>query len=153
LDDFLDATGPGPWQSFWGCRYHLTGGNRVVLRPNRQRPLPARPRILLVLDREVFKDLPQQHQQDYTAFARDGGHCPASSVGDLEEALRSNPPDIIYWLSHAVPSALNLGDRQISPRDLLRLFRDDDGRARFNGLAFLNACQSAETGEGESFLD
>ena len=60
----------------------------------------------------------------------------------------------MYWLCHADPSALFLGDEPIGPNDLLDLLRSGEQESdRLGGLAFLNACQTAESSEFGSFLD
>ncbi|HMD61860.1 MAG TPA: ATP-binding protein, partial [Opitutaceae bacterium] len=61
---------------------------------------------------------------------------------------------LLYWLGHATPEYLQLGDERIAPGDLRNLLRSYDDRERPEGmLAFLNACQTAEAGSGGSFLD
>jgi len=137
------------WLPFWGCRYYLAGGQEV--RPTKRSPLGRS--VLLVLDEGVFKALPPTIRQEYRAFAENGGHTIVATEEKVEEALKGRPPDMIYWLSHANRSALNLGDKQIDPMKLLRLLRDDENRPRFDGLAFLNCCSTGTTGVAASFFD
>ena len=62
---------------------------------------------------------------------------------------------MLYWLGHATPDYLTLGENEsITPSDLRNLLRSFDDRERPEGmLAFLNACQTAEAGQTGSFLD
>ena len=75
-------------------------------------------------------------------------------MDELETALVEGYPRLLYWLGHATPDYLMLGDQRIAPSDLRNLLRSFDDRERPEGmLAFLNACQTAEAGSGGSFLD
>src|SRR5262249_2994311 len=64
-------------------------------------------------------------------------------------------PDLMYRLCNAKPAALVLGDEEISQSELLAMLRGEgfDGDRRIGGLAFLNACQTAEASAMGSFLD
>ena len=75
------------------------------------------------------------------------------SLDELEAALEAGYPRLLYWLGHAQPDYLLLGDERISPADLRNLLRTYDDRDRPEGmLAFLNACRTAEPGSKDSFL-
>ena len=75
-------------------------------------------------------------------------------MDELKEALEEGYPRLLYWLGHATPDYLLLGDERIAPGDLRNLLRSFDDRERPEGmLAFLNACQTAEAGSGGSFLE
>ena len=54
---------------------------------------------------------------------------------------------MIYWLGHANPSCLSLGDDEVSLDDLGDFLGDsgDSGPATSGGLVFLNACQTANS--------
>ena len=70
-------------------------------------------------------------------------------MDELEAALEEGYPRLLYWLGHATPEYLMLGDERIAPGDLRNLLRSFDDRERPEGmLAFLNACQTAEAGSG-----
>ncbi len=70
----------------------------------------------------------------------------ATSREQLRKALKKRP-HLIYWLGHADPTHLALGDDKVSLADLGNFLRDsgDDGLATSGGLVFLNACQTAKS--------
>ena len=144
---FLTAgAGLDQWQPFWGIRYNLAGGQRVD--PRRRMPFWEKPRVLLVVDPSIRKGLPPQQRERVEGFARARGLPLIESRRQLEEALRAGRPDLMYWLSHATPAALVLGDddeAEISPTDLLRPLEGDGEGEELGGLVFLNACRTAET--------
>ena len=151
-----EGHGAEHWQPFWGIRYNLAGGRRV--NPLRRKPLWEPPTVLLIVDPHVRDGLPQDQQQRLTEFARSRGISMVESKDQLAAALKSLRPDVtffMYWFCHARPEALVLGDDEISPTDLLDMLSGDDfdGDRRSGGLAFLNACQTAEAGDAGSFLD
>jgi acetyl esterase/lipase len=150
---FAVNAGSSCWEPFWGIRYNLAGGRRV--NPLRRMPHLENPRTLMVLDPGVRAALPAPQQQALDAFTGAPGVSVAESREMLQTALRMSCPDLMYWLCHATPDALLLGEEKISPADLYDLLRGDDLAAprRLGGLAFFNACRTAEEGNASSFLD
>jgi WD40 repeat protein len=148
------------WQPFWGIRYNLAGGKKVD--PRRRMPWWQEPAVLLVADAHIRKGLPKDDQERlerfadaHAGFARARGVPPlVESMAQLKKALCGGRPDLVYWLSHATPEKLQLGDEDVTPRQLRRLLEGDDDRDEGpSGLVFLNACRTAEAGAAGSFLD
>jgi hypothetical protein len=141
------------WRPFWGIRYNLAAGPRVD--PLRSRSAPPSPTVLIVIDKEVRERLPPQGKQRLEEFIRVRKLQEVHSLSGLNSILRQRRPDLIYWLSHATPSGLHLGEADpLTPDDLYRLLEgspiEPDG---FSGLVFLNACRTAEaTADEASFL-
>ena len=141
------------WRPFWGIRYNLAAGPRVD--PLRSRSAPHSPTILMVIDRGVRERLPPQGKQRLEEFIRARKLQEVDCLAGLNSILRQRRPDLIYWLSHATPSGLHLGEADpLTPDDLYRLLEgspiEPDG---FAGLVFLNACRTAEaTADEASFL-
>src|SRR5262249_10331388 len=69
----------------------------------------------------------------------------------LKLALRKGQPRLLYWLGHARPEFLRLGEREvITPRTLEDLLiRSARGDRSQGMLVFLNACQTSEAGREE----
>jgi tetratricopeptide (TPR) repeat protein len=153
----FDATaGLAPFEPFWGIGYNLASG--LPVNPLRSRPLPASPDVLLVIDPTVEGPL-----RDYTdpagvseydhlaafieaALASGGRVRKVDSRDALKRALKAGRPDVMYWLCHADPAMLWLGDDRITLTDLDNLLRTSlkvERNAR--GLVILNACQTAPT--------
>ena len=151
--EFLNNdTSPARWEPFWGVRYNLAGGRRVE--PLRRISWLDQPRVLMVIDPKIRAGLPDDQRQTLDAFLIGHGLKTIESRAGLAEALKSGRPELMYWLCHADPSALYLGDEAIGANDLLDLLRSgEQGGDRLGGLAFLNACQTAESSEVGSFLD
>ncbi|HEX8202648.1 MAG TPA: AAA family ATPase, partial [Isosphaeraceae bacterium] len=151
---FLSGShGMDHWLSFWGIRYNLAGGRRVE--PLRRLPWLKSPglRLLMVVDPEIRRGLPEDQQRRLEGFLRARSLTAIESRDQLAEALEDERPDLMYWLCHASPSALELGGEPIRPADLAEMLQGAAGN-RFGGLAFLNACQTAEASEEVgSFLD
>jgi hypothetical protein len=85
----------GAWGAFWGLRYNLSGGRRVD--PRRRDPLPANPRVLLVVDPKVRGELPPEQRQRLLSFAQQRGLLPLIESSDqLRAALRQQRPDVMY---------------------------------------------------------
>jgi formylglycine-generating enzyme required for sulfatase activity len=141
---------PDRWKPFWGLRYNLAGGRRVD--PLRRMPLLKEPKVLLVIDSEIESGLPAEQQQRLVEFASQHSIQIAHTKEELQTAIAAARPDVLYWLSHASPEALVLAGEEISPRHLRKLLRQDDDE-NFGGLAFLNACQTAEGNVGGSFFE
>jgi hypothetical protein len=141
------------WLPFWGVRYNLAGGRRV--NPLRRLPLLRDPHVLLVIDPFVRDRLPDDQRRRLAEFAGRPGLTVAESRDGLEEALRERRPDLMYWFCHARPEELVLGDDSVSPGRLLELLQGDDldGDRAVGGLAFFNACRTAEAGKEGSFFD
>ena len=141
---------PACWKPFWALRYNLAGGRKVD--PLRRMPLLKDPQVLLVVDPEIRDGLPDEQQKRLTGFAETHHFKMVHSKDEFQAAIKAERPDFLYWLSHAAPDALVLAGEEISPRDIRKLLRQDDDE-KFGGLAFLNACQTAERGESGSFFE
>ena len=141
---------PDRWQPFWGLRYNLAGGRKVD--PLRRMPLLKEPKVLLVVDPNVRDGLPAEQQKRLADFTAKHNFPIAHSKNELQAAIAAQRPDLLYWLSHAHTDALELAGDEISPRGLHKLLRQDDDE-HFGGLAFLNACQTAEGGAGVAFFE
>lgn len=153
-DEFLEQTpSPDHWRPFWGLRYDLSGGRKVD--PLRRVPVLKDPKLLMVVDTEIRDGLPEDQQQRLAAFIEKHGLNVVHTKKDLKTATRTERPDVLYWLSHAEPEALILSHEPVSPRELRKLLKqDDDEHLGFGGLAFLNACQTAESSREEgSFFE
>ena len=149
---FQKGEGAERWRPFWSVRYNLTSGRRVE--PLKRLPLWSDPRVVVVVDPTVHKDLNVEQKQRLDQFLAEAGLTAVGSMDELEAALEEGYPRLLYWLGHATPEYLMLGDKRIAPGDLRNLLRSFDDRVRPEGmLAFLNACQTAEAGSGGSFLD
>jgi hypothetical protein len=149
---FQTGQGVERWRPFWSARYNLTSGRRVE--PLKRLPLWSDPRIVVVVDPTVHEGLNSEQRQRLDQFLAEAGLTAAGSMDELEAALEEGYPRLLYWLGHASPEYLQLGDERIGPADLRNLLRSFDNRERPEGmLAFLNACQTAEAGSGGSFLD
>ncbi len=151
-DAFLADTNPNPcWDHFWGICYNLACSRKVD--PLRRRNLTPE-RILLVLDPTVRQELdePSQHALD-EFISQDSVHV-VDSEGALRQALREGHPDVMYWLCHASPEGLVLNDMEISPDELHLALQRAEQPGKHGGLAFLNACQTAqESRSGGSFME
>src|SRR5262249_44473423 len=108
-------------------------------------------------DPEIRDSLPDEERQRrrLAAFARTNGVRVVESRDRLAEALKGDRPYLVYWLSHATPNALVLGDAEITPVELMQLLRGDPLSAApaRHGLLFLNACRTGQGGRSGSFLD
>jgi hypothetical protein len=149
---FQKGEGAERWRPFWSARYNLTSGRRVE--PLKRMPLWSDPRVVVVVDPTVHEELNVEQKQRLDQFLTGSRLMAVGSIDELEAALEKGYPRLLYWLGHATPEYLQLGDERIAPGDLRNLLRSFDDRDRPEGmLAFLNACQTAETGSGGSFLD
>ena len=168
-DAFQTGQGVERWRPFWAIRYNLTSGRRVD--PWRRRSDWTDPRVVAVIDPKAREGLRDEERRDLDVFLKEFGFEPNSapsppgktdakqvrtqvgSLDELEVALEAGYPRLLYWLGHAQPDYLLLGDERISPADLRNLLRTYDDRDRPEGmLAFLNACRTAEPGSKDSFL-
>jgi CHAT domain len=139
---------------FWGLRYNLCGG--LPVEPLRRRRLPSAPDVLLVIDPVVRDDLArhvsdsgvsqQTRLLEFVAACEQSRARVATSREQLRKALKKRP-HLIYWLGHADPTHLALGDDRVSLADLGNFLRDssDEGPVTSGGLVFLNACQTARS--------
>jgi hypothetical protein len=144
---FLSGDGRAElWQPFWGVRYNLAVGRKVD--PRRRMPLWKDPQVVLIADPQV---LPEEEWQLLEAFAQRQGLHLIHSQDELVRG-RAERPVLMYWLCHADPSALVLGGKKVSPDDLFDICSRQFYR-QFHGLAFLNACQTAEEGREGSFIE
>lgn len=149
---FQSGQGLERWRPFWAVRYNLTSGRRVD--PLRRLALWEDPRVVVVIDSGVRDALPPEQKQRLDGFLTEFGLSVASSIDELEASLEEGYPRLLYWMGHATPEYLQLGDERIAPGDLRSLLDSFSNRERPEGmLAFLNACQTAEAGSGGSFLD
>jgi tetratricopeptide (TPR) repeat protein len=140
------------WRPFWSIRYNLTSGRRVE--PLKRLPTWTDPRVVVVVDPDVYSDLNDNRREALDAFLAEKGLTMVTSMEELEVALEEGYPRLLYWLGHANPDYLQLGPDRIAPCDLRNLMRSFDDRERPEGmLAFLNSCQTAEAGQTGSFLD
>jgi len=151
--DFQAGEGKERWRPFWAIRYNLTTGRRVE--PWRRLPVWSDPRVIVVIDPTVYKFLPEEQRRHLDEFLAEERLTRVGSMRELRAALRAGYPRLLYWLGHATPEYLRLGDtEEIHPSDLRNLLSSYADRERPEGmLAFLNACQTAEAGSGGSFLD
>ncbi len=140
---------------FWGLRYNLCGG--LPVEPLRRKRLPSPLDVLLVIDPVVRDDLAHHVNDagvsekamllDFVAACEKAKARVATSREQLRKALKKRP-HLIYWLGHADPTYLALGDDKVSLADLGNFLRDsgdDDEPSLPGGLVFLNACQTATT--------
>ena len=147
---------------FWGIRHTLCGS--LPVSPLRRNPLPASPDMLLIVDPVVLRDLQDldecsgtEHRKAFEAFveqARKSGSSVrlADSRRTLKQALKASRPDVMYWLCHADPEKLALGDDDIRLKDLDNLLNEVRVGKTGMGLVILNACRTAESGTIGSFL-
>jgi hypothetical protein len=168
-DAFQTGQGVERWRPFWAIRYNLTSGRRVD--PWRRLSDWTDPRVVAVIDPKAREGLRAEERRDLDVFLKEFGFEPISapsppgktdakqvrtqvgSLDELEAALEAGYPRLLYWLGHAQPDYLLLGDEHISPADLRNLLRTYDDRNHPEGmLAFLNACRTAEPGSKDSFL-
>lgn len=148
---FLSAADTEHWGHFWGIKFNLAANRRVE--PLRRLPLLRDPKVLLVIDAAIRDGLPDDQKARLLGLAERCKLPMVNTRAELLEALRPGRPDLIYWLCHADPTALILDDEPIGPSDLLEMLRGDDDDDRLGGIAFLNACQTAESTVEGSFLD
>jgi tetratricopeptide (TPR) repeat protein len=150
---FQGGTSVERWRPFWSIRYNLTSCRRVE--PLRRLPVWDKPRVIAAISPGVYQTMNRQQQQNLDQFVEAAGLVRVGSLAELEEALEEGYPQLFYYLGHATPDYLTLGDGEsITQSDLRNLLRSFDDRERPEGmLAFLNACQTAESGQTGSFLE
>jgi hypothetical protein len=146
---------PARWLPFWGIRYDLSCGRRVS--PLRRFPVLNNPRVVVVTDPFVIDNLPDE-ARGLAELCGAHGWPLARSRAELVDALRAGRPDVLYWLGHtqAEPFGLVLGEDAITPDDLRGLMESDpfaDAGDVFGGIAFLNACGTAQKEASGSFQD
>ncbi len=141
------------WRPFWSIRYSLTSGRRVE--PLRRLPVWDKPRVIAAISPDVYEAMKPEQRQNLDKFVEEAGLARVGSLAELEQALEEGYPQLLYYLGHATPDYLTLGDgEKITQSDLRNLLRSFDDRERPEGmLAFLNACQTAESGQTGSFLE
>ena len=150
--DFLSGECVECWRPFWGLRYNLAGGRRVE--PLRRLPWLVNPKLLMVIDPSIHAGLPDEQKLRLEEFVLEHNVRVAVTKEALASEMEERRPDVMYWLCHASAEALILNGEEVSPGDLLDLFRSQADDDRLGGIAFLNACQTAEaTEEGGSFMD
>jgi hypothetical protein len=150
---FRRGDDPERWRPFWGFRYNLTCGRRVE--PLRRQARWAAPRVVVVVDPATYNHLDEEQRERLDTFVDEHKLKKVDSLDKLKQALGEGQPRLLYWLGHARPEYLRLGEREIiTPRDLedllIRSAREDRSQGM---LIFLNACRTAESGpEDGSFL-
>jgi tetratricopeptide (TPR) repeat protein len=147
---------------FWGIRHALCGS--LPVSPLRRNPLPASPDTLLIIDPVVSEELRSHDDGSETgqwdafeAFLAEAEKSGvrvrlADSRRALKQALKAARPDVMYWLCHAEPEKLSLGDDEITLKDLDNLLNEVRVGKTGVGLVILNACRTAESGTLGSFL-
>jgi AAA ATPase domain len=150
---FQSAKGSERWRPFWSIRYNLTSARRVE--PLRRLPVWSNPRVIAAINPDIYEEMHEDQKQMLDQFVTDTGITRVGSMAELEQAMEEGYPQLFYYLGHATPDYLTLGNHEtVTPADLRNLLRSFDDRERPEGmLAFLNACQTAEAGQTGSFLD
>src|SRR5208337_1868860 len=102
----------------------------------------------------VYETMKPEQKQNLDKFVEEAGLVRVGSLAELEEALEEGYPQLLYYLGHATPDYLTPGEGEsITQSDLRNLLRSFDDRERTEGmLAFLNACQTAESGQSGNHL-
>ena len=152
-DGFRRGHNPERWRPFWGIRYNLTSGRRVE--PLRRQAIWTNPRVVMVIDPVAYDKLHKDQKQRLDAFLARKALDNVESLDKLKEVLKQGQPRLLYWLGHARPEFLRLGEREIITPQMLEdlLIRSARGDRSQGILIFLNACQSGEAGREEgSFL-
>ncbi len=111
---FQKGQGVERWRPFWSVRYNLTSGRRVE--PLKRLPLWIDPRVIVVVDPTVHEDLNNEQKGRLDGFLAEAGLTAVGSMDELEAALEEGYPRLLYWLGHATPEYLMLGDTSGSPR-------------------------------------
>ena len=150
---FQGGQGTERWRPFWSIRYNLASGRRVE--PLRRLPVWSNPRVIAAINPDIYEEMHEDQKQKLDQFVTDTGITRVGSMAELEQAMEEGYPQLFYYLGHATPDYLTLGNHEtVTPSDLRNLLRSFDERERPEGmLAFLNACQTAESGQTGSFLD
>ena len=114
---FLQGDALDRWLPFWGIRYNVACSRRA--NPLRRLPEWDPPNVFLVVDPAIRNGLPDDARQRrrLAEFARRRGLSWVESRAQLVAALKPDRPYLIYWLSHATPDALVLGEDEITPAD------------------------------------
>jgi WD40 repeat protein len=152
-DDDMDASAEGDdrerWRPFWGIRYDLTCGRRVE--PLRRQALWTDPRVVVVVDPTAYGRLHEDQKRRLDEFLAARKIDKVETLERLKRVLRQGQPRLLYWLGHARPEFLRLGEREvITPRALEDLLiRSAEGDQSQGILVFLNACQTGESGQEE----
>ena len=150
---FQSGQGTERWRPFWSIRYNLTSGRRVE--PLRRLPVWSKPRVIAAINPDIYDEMHEDQKQKLDQFLSETDIARVGSMAELEEAMEEGYPQLFYYLGHATPDYLTLGNHEtVTPSDLRNLLRSFDDRERPEGmLAFLNACQTAEVGQTGSFLE
>src|SRR5262249_7377404 len=111
-----------------------------------------------LIDRDIYQGLPTEQRTALDDAQTRYGARRIETEREVGTALHDGFPDLMYWLCHADPTALYLGDDSIGPerlRELLEPRESEDGQAeeRRGGLVFLNCCRTGEGSETGSFLE
>ena len=141
------------WRPFWAIRYNLTSGRRVE--PLTRLPVWDEPRVIAAISPDVYEtpERPSRSRGWMSSWQRRAWCASARWTSWKRRWRRAIPGCSTGW---AMPRPItSLGDgRDHHPSDLRNLLRSFDDRERPEGmLAFLNACQTAESGQTGSFLE
>jgi WD40 repeat protein len=131
---------------FWGRAYNLASGRRVD--PLRRRPRLDDPQVLFVGDLSTIDELEEAGRTSLRNFVEERHFSAAHSKAELESCLRRQSYQLIYWFSHATSEHLYLGDAKLNAQDLFDLL-DSLAKKPSGGIAFLNACLTAQVTSGE----
>jgi tetratricopeptide (TPR) repeat protein len=151
--DFQNGQNQERWRPFWGMRYVLTSGRRVE--PLARQPYWSDPRVVVVVDPVAFRAMHPEEQQSLDRFLSETNLEKVQSLSELKTRLGTNGrPLLLYWLGHAQPEALVLGQRELlTPRELRELLDTHVTQSETEGiLVFLNACRTGVAAKEESFV-
>jgi WD40 repeat protein len=140
------------WLAFWGLRYNLSSTQRVAPLGRLAR-WDVPPHLVVVVDEVIYKGLQKEQRAELDAFLR-GKAATVGSLAALPEELEDGKPLLLYWLGHATPEYLQLGEREtVTPGELgARLLKYFERDPSLRILVFLNACRTGEAGKQESFV-
>jgi WD40 repeat protein len=152
------------WKPFWGIRYNLATGRRVD--PLRRMPLWKEPlHVVVVVNEGVLPENASQRLKALETSAKP--QCCRilkilKNTSDLDTYCGEYPVDLMYWfcetndslalrLPYVTEPAGQKREKSFGPHDLNEICRKHF-RRRSRGLAFLNACRTAEEGPDGSFI-
>jgi len=150
----LSAQGEERWRPFWGMRYLLTSGRRVE--PLTWQPYWTDPWVVVVVDPTAYQALHNDQKQQLNDFLSATKLEKVQSLSELKTRLgkKVGCPLLLYWLGHARPDILMLGNHdQVTPsafRELLESYVDPSETQGM--LVFLNACRTGVAADEESFV-
>jgi WD40 repeat protein len=132
------AGGTG-WGQFWGMRYNLAAGRRAS--PVRAVRLLEEPAVLTVVDPSFRDGLPEGLRQRFPEFIAANHLALIESLPDLEQKLRVQIPDLLFFFCRSDGDALLLSGARLTAAGLEELLRQGTaGVMSCNQcLAFVNA--------------